>query len=319
LRWFANTGFRVPDLLAITLSVAGAVIFWGICAATCRADFWLREQGSRRPAENRMSRTGDPTANVVAALARRLITRYAWQSVTEEWIVERVLQWIAETPPPLPRLADRDRWLEGLAEQAAGEALYRACSLTPGAPPTADEAAQMRQGYTDLGNYLFAIAATLPEPAAGLERADLVQMTLAAVYAHIAECRQPRTFLAWAAQILRNQQRGNWRRARHEISWPADAEAGDAGGAAARLGPRDANPEGDQDVLRILRRCLDSDEERTLALCFTFGLKRRELGMVFERPLAYFDELGRKVKRKLRQCPEFQALLVGEPAGSFGS
>ena len=59
---------------------------------------------------------------------------------------------------------------------------------------------------------------------------------------------------------------------------------------------------------------MDSDEERIVALCVSFGMKRREWGMVFARPLAQFDELSRTAKRKLRACLEFRRLAGLESA-----
>jgi DNA-directed RNA polymerase specialized sigma24 family protein len=251
----------------------------------------------------------------IAQVAQRLVQHYAWQGVAEQWIVERVTQRLASAAPAgaLPDLA---RW----CEQAASEAIYQACAPAPWATAAPAVQARLVAGYGDLGNYLTHIARRLPAPVAGWEPDDLVQETLAIVHKQYGDCNNPATFLAWAAQIMRRQGLGNWRAGQREVPeaalFPPDEE-GRRPPTATRPDPL-ANALGDQELLRILHDCLDDDEERTLALCYTFGLKRRELGILFDRPLVYFDELGRKVKRKLRRCALFRALFAPSPASAPG-
>ena len=250
----------------------------------------------------------------IAQMAGRLIKTYAWEVVSAQWIVERIIQRLASRAAGASDPPDLVRWVE----QAASEALYKACTAPGGAVAPAARA-RLEQGYQDLGNYLTEAARLLHTPVAGLERTDLVQETLAAVYQRYAECRHPAQFLAWATGILYNLGRANWREHRRAA---ADINSRPARRARHRTAlDRDyaANPLGDQELLRVLHECLDTDEERMLALCFTFGLKRRELGIVFDRPLAHFDELGRKVRRKLRRCGSFRDLFDAPlPAGRPG-
>ncbi|MDQ2809612.1 MAG: hypothetical protein M3Z04_22285 [Chloroflexota bacterium] len=77
---------------------------------------------------------------------------------------------------------------------------------------------------------------------------------------------------------------------------------------------RTVDPLGDQAVFRLLHECLDTDEERLWALCVALGVKRRELGIIFDTPVARFDAVGASVRRKLRQHPAFQGLLRGDGA-----
>jgi DNA-directed RNA polymerase specialized sigma24 family protein len=260
-----------------------------------------------------VSRRDAPSQEQITHLARRLIETYAWQAVSAQWIVERVTQRLASRPAEENDPALLIRW----CEQAASEALYKACAAPMGRAATTAEQARLEAGYQDLGNYLIRNARLLRAPLGGLEPADLVQATLVAVHQSHEECQHPAQFLAWATHILYNLGRSNWRE--HERA-AADTEPD----PARRTRPRPAaarayaNPLGDQEVLRILHDCLDTDEERTLALCIIFGLKRRELGIVFDKPLAHFDELGRRVKRKLRKCGSFRDLFIPPTAWSGG-
>ena len=169
-------------------------------------------------------------------------------------------------------------------------------------------AQQQRQAvaYGDVRRYLMVLAGRLPLPAGGAVE-DGVQDALLTVCATLPACRQPGGFLAWAATILRRQAYAAW----HRAPPPASLEALLA--ADPRLEPADprarhVDPAGDQAVFRLLHNCLDTDEERLWALCVALGVKRRELGLIFDTSLLRFDAVGASVRRKLRRAPAFRAL-----------
>jgi DNA-directed RNA polymerase specialized sigma24 family protein len=250
-----------------------------------------------------VQREGAPAADAIAAAARQLVRRYAWRLITEPGLVARVARRM-QAPEPLPP----DPAI--LCEQEAGAELFAACERGGLRSATAHERQQQEWAYHDLGNYLFTLAPRLPPPAPGVAWADLVQETLIEVHQRYPTCRQPSAFLGWAVAILKHKGAGTWRTAR-----PTDPLPGDDEEAAAAPRAHQADPAGDQDVLRLLHECLDSDEERLRALWPFLGLKRREWALVFDAPLARFDQLGVAVKRKLLRCPAFLA-WAGQPGAA---
>lgn len=252
-------------------------------------------------------RTEDgPTPGDLARAARALVHRYGWQLVTEARLVARVAGRRSDqaTPPPT---------LDILCEQEAGAELFAACERGGLRTATPAERQAAEAAYHDLGNYLTVVARHLPPPAPGVTWDDLVQATLLEIYRKHHTCTQPRAFLGWAVTILKRQGAATWRTAGREVPLPAGEQAEAAllrqGGNARN---RHVDPEGDQDLLRVLHECLDTDEERLRALWEFQGWKRREWALVFDAPLTRFDRLGVIIKRKLRQCLAFRA-LIGPP------
>jgi len=139
---------------------------------------------------------------------------------------------------------------------------------------------------------------------------DGVQEALLTVCATLPACRQPAGFLAWAATILRRQAYAAWHRSPPTASLAALLEA-DPRWEPADPRARSIDPAGDQAVFRLLHDCLDTEEERLWALCVALGVKRRELGIIFDTPLPRFDSVGATVRRKLRRAPAWRMLLTG--------
>ncbi len=260
-----------------------------------------------------MRSEGAPQPEEVARTARALVRRYDWRLVTEPRLVEQVA---IRLRAPEWRLLPT---LDMLCEQGAGSVLFAACERGGLRTATANERRQMEWAYHDLGNYLTTISRRLPSPAASVVWEDLVQETLVEISQRYGTCEQPPTFLGWAVTILKRKGAATWRTTRREEPLPDDEAA-----EAARLPPgslavdtrnRHVDPEGDQEILRILHRCLDTDEERLRMLWEIVGWKRREWALVFDTPLPRFDQLGVIVKRKLRRCASFLA-LVGHPVSA---
>lgn len=155
--------------------------------------------------------------------------------------------------------------------------------------------------------YLTVLAQRLPLAAAG-SADDLVQDALLTIHATLPACRQPATFLAWAATIQRRQAYAAWHR-RPPTASLETLLAADARLEPAELHDRRVDPAGDQAVFRLLHDCLDTDEERLWAVCVALGIKRRELGLIFDTPVAHFDALGVTVRRKLRHHLAFLAFF----------
>jgi DNA-directed RNA polymerase specialized sigma24 family protein len=130
------------------------------------------------------------------------------------------------------------------------------------------------------------------------------------VYQQVATCRQPEAFLAWAIVILRRTAAGTWR---HPRSAPLEVSQSMPQQEASWepiLPLATSDPGGDQELLRLLHDCLDTDEERAWALWIFFvGLKRREWELIFDVPLTRYDTLGQQVKRKLRRSPRVRLFL----------
>lgn len=240
-------------------------------------------------------------ARDLLAAATALVTRYHWQTLTPADLVARV-QACYPLPAPFPP-EDLDR----LCEQAASALLLAACQAV--GPP--DRGVRCREeAYTDLGLYLNTLACRLALPP-GVNASDVVQDSLLIIYQTLPTCREPRAFLAWAATILRRQAARQWR------STPAPARYAAALDTQAALLPdpqpareRHVDPDGDQALLGLLHRCLDTDEERLWALCVMFGLKRRELHLLLDASPAHLDALAQRVRRKLRSSAEFRAFLL---------
>ncbi len=254
---------------------------------------------------------GAPKPEDIARAARTLVRRYAWRLVTEARLVERVAQRLCEPEPRLPPTLDM------LCEQAAGVVLFGACERGGLRTATASERRQVEGAYQDLGNYLTAMTIRLLPPAPTVTWDDLVQETLIEIHQRYRTCEQPATFLGWAVTILKRKGAATWRTLHREEPLPEDEAAEVAllppgSPASGDLRNRHVDPEGDQEVLRILHQCLDTDEERLRMVWDIVGWKRREWVLVFDAPLARFDQLGVTVKRKLRRCAAFLA-LVGQP------
>jgi DNA-directed RNA polymerase specialized sigma24 family protein len=220
-----------------------------------------------------------------------MVARYQWQFVTPAALAAPG----GSASPDLRRLG----------QQAAGLLLYAARA----GPEPARNAA-----YGDLRRYLARAGAGRPPPAPPAAWDDVIQEARAAVAARLAGCRAPRAFLPWALAILENQRRQTWR-APVPVSLEALQEARADYAPVARGAERDrhVDPAGDQELLRILRRCLDTDEERGMALWLMLGLKRREWGLIFASPLTHYDGLRQQVRRKLGGCPAFLRLFARLP------
>jgi DNA-directed RNA polymerase specialized sigma24 family protein len=246
-----------------------------------------------------MTEEADGTTARLEMLAAGLVARYRWQEVRAATIVARVQSW--QEDPAASALPD----LPVLCLQAAGEWLYTACS----APPPDDN-----RGYDDLRRYLEVTSGQLAPPAPPLAWDDLIQETLLVVRARLTDCRNPRAFLPWALEILRTAGKRSWRRRRaHSL----DAAIEQAGEAAHPPSPeRSVDPTGDQELLRILRECLDTDEERGWALWLVLGLKRREWALIFESSLTHYDWLRQRVRRKLMRCSALLLLMDRAPSAA---
>ncbi|HUS15326.1 MAG TPA: sigma factor [Chloroflexia bacterium] len=214
-----------------------------------------------------------------------------------------------------PGSGGQDRASEHHCERVVSAALFDAC--VRGGLPTAtpDERHRQELAYRDLSAYLCTIARYLRLPPE-YEAGDLVQETLIVVQQTHRHCRDPEAFLAWAATILRRQAQASWKD--RPALRPLELDALDLAGQG-RQAPcppardRSVDAAGDQELLRLLHDCLSTDEERLWALCMMLGLKRRELGLIFDQPLARFDYIARIVKRKLAANPQFRALFVQPP------
>ena len=241
----------------------------------------------------------------IARAAGRLVRAYDWWLVTEGGLRARVARRLREADPPVS--------LDILCEQEAGAVLFAACERGGLRTATPTDQQQREWAFHDLGNYLTAVTRRLPPAAPDATWTDLVQETLLDIHRQYQTCRQPVAFLSWAVAIMKRKGAGTWRTAHPEEPLPAGEEAEAALlRRAVEPRPRHVDPEGDQEVLRVLHECLDTDEER-LRVVWTFvGWKRREWAMVFDAPLARFDQLGVTVKRKLQRCAAFQAWL-GQP------
>ena len=232
------------------------------------------------------------TTTEVSATARRLIGHYGWQ-----WLGATALAQLAGAEAGAPTQA---------CYSAMSRAIYAAC--VAGSALGAPAATRQRQAvaYEDLRRYLTVLAGRLPLPA-GAAVEDGVQDALLTVCATLPACRQPAGFLAWAATILRRQAYAAWQRS------PPTASLEALLAADPRLEPADprdrtVDPAGDGAVFRLLHDCLDTDEERLWALCIALGVKRRELGIIFDTPPARFDAVGARVRRKLRRAPAWRVL-----------
>jgi DNA-directed RNA polymerase specialized sigma24 family protein len=248
-----------------------------------------------------------PKPEDIGRAARTLVRRYAWRLVSEARLVEQVSQRLHEPEPRLPPTLDM------LCEQAAGVVLFAACEHGGLRTATGSERRQMEGAYHDLGNYLSAMTPRLLPLAPTVTWDDLVQDTLIEIHQRYHTCEQPVTFLGWAVTILKRKGAATWRTRRREEPLPDD-EAAEIALLPPRPGDsrnRHVDPEGDQEVLRILHQCLDTDEERLRMVWDIVGWKRREWALVFDAPLARFDQLGVTVKRKLRRCAAFLALVSG--------
>jgi DNA-directed RNA polymerase specialized sigma24 family protein len=246
----------------------------------------------------------------ITRTARVLVRRYEWRLVTVARLEARVARRLQSTGAQ-PTLS-----LDLVCEQEAGAELFAACERGRLRTASPTEQQQMEWAFHDLSNYLTALTPRLLPPAPSVGWEDLVQETLIEVHQKLANCEQPAAFLGWAVTILKRKGAATWRIIRREDPLPADEVA------EAALLPRmvearnrHVDPEGDQDVLRMLHECLDTDEERLRALWDFQGWKRREWAMVFDTPLGRFDRLGVVIKRKLQQCSLFQ-MLVGYPASA---
>src|SRR5688500_1829176 len=118
------------------------------------------------------------THEQIAQAAQRLVEHYAWQAVDPSASVERATQRMASTSLESAPAPDLSRW----CDKAASAMLYDACAPLVWAAASSAAQARLTQGYQDLGNYLTRLVRSLPAPVAGLEQADLVQETLAAVH-----------------------------------------------------------------------------------------------------------------------------------------
>jgi DNA-directed RNA polymerase specialized sigma24 family protein len=221
--------------------------------------------------------------------------RYRWQFLTPTRLAERLTQLLVA-----PGMMD----LAVVCKQAAGIELYTALH-TP---------ATQEWAFADLRSYLTLLAKRLPAPCPGVSWDDLVQDTLIEIQQTYPTCQVPTAFLAWAGTILKRKGTATWRR-HPPLSLEAIAAREPTGIGKQWSSERDrhVDPLGDQDFLRLLHDCLETDEERAWALWIALGLKRREWSLVFDTPLPHFDWLRVRVQRKLRHCPRFHLLVARAP------
>ena len=245
----------------------------------------------------------------VGRIARALTARYDWQLVKAEWLVARVEAQLG-TLPPTAGAVD----IERLCKDEVSWELFEACMRGGLRSASAGERLRQEQAYHDLYTYLTCIAQHLRCAAPCSDPGDLVQEALIAIRRDYTQCRQPHVFLEWAAQVLRNKRADSWRQFREETSLEALLER--SGLAATEVvtyvctgRDRHVDPTGDQELFRILHDCLDTDEERLLAFMGIMGLKRREIAMLFDTPLARWDRVRMAVKRKLECSEPFLALF----------
>jgi DNA-directed RNA polymerase specialized sigma24 family protein len=240
----------------------------------------------------------------IARAARQLVRAYDWWLITEDALAARVAERLRA--PGSPRL-------DILCEQEAGALLFAACEHGGLRTATPTEQQQRERAFHDLANYLTAVACRLPPPAPAIAWDDLVQETLLEIHQKYGTCRQPLAFLGWAVTILKRKGAGTWRTGGREEPLPA-GDGAEAALLERAVEPpsRQVDPAGDQEVLRVLHECLDTDEERLRVVWVFAGWKRRDWALVFDTSLARFDQLGVTVKRKLLRCPAFRA-LVSQP------
>lgn len=231
---------------------------------------------------------------------RQMSARYRWQFLTPARLAQRITQILAESLPPAVDL-------HVLCKQAVSIELYTALQTH----------ATQGLAFADLSSYLAVLADRLPSPRPGVGWDDLVQDTLIDIQQTYATCQVPAAFLAWAVTILKRKGTATWR-----SQPPLSLEAMTArdqtltGQEWPAMRDRRVDPLGDQDFLRFLHDCLDTDEERAWALWIALGLKRREWSLVFDTPLPHFDWLRVRVQRKLRHCPRFHLLVERAPTGA---
>jgi DNA-directed RNA polymerase specialized sigma24 family protein len=240
-----------------------------------------------------------PDPEQISQASQQMSARYRWRFLTPTRLAQRMAQLLAESRTPAGDLPV-------LCKQAASIELYNALHT----------AATQEIAYADLSSYLTVVAGRLPPPRPDVSWDDLVQDTLIDVQQKYATCEVPAAFLAWAVTILKRKGMATWRR-EPTLSLEALAARDETTLNGEWIGARDrhVDPLGDQELLRLLHDCLDSDEERAWALWIALGLKRREWSMVFDAPVPHFDWLRVRVQRKLRHCPRFR-LLVARSAGA---
>jgi len=235
------------------------------------------------------------------------VQRYCWQLLAVESLIDQVASQATTSAHNV--LTDRE-WAR-LCEQVVSVALFDACVRGGLATASLDEQRCQELAYGDLRAYLITKLRYLGL-GTGIDGEDLVQETLLIIKQSHRACREPAAFLAWAVMILRRQGQATWptrplpRSLNHE---PAEHGHADARRTVDSRADRSVDPQGDQDLLRLLHNCLETEEERFVAVCMMLGLKRRELSWVFDAPLTHLDYVSQCVKRKLRASAEFRALF----------
>jgi DNA-directed RNA polymerase specialized sigma24 family protein len=210
--------------------------------------------------------------------------------------------------------------LERRCERAASLLLYGFCERGELQTASPQERADRERAYADLGRYLLHAGPRLRRtPGPGVEWPEVVQSALIEIHHSYRACKAPEAFLAWCVGVLNRVRAGSWKQADTlttalDPDVPAPA-ADDPATDAGRV--RTVDAVGDQDVLRAIHDCLSTLEERLAALCIVFGLKRREILLVFggddQKLTNRLDNARRAALRHLRECGQFMALV--QPAG----
>ena len=269
-----------------------------------------------------MNAQSRPTKQEVAECAQRLIAQYGWQSVKAGSLMARVLEHSVVDANLSGPYA-----LQKLCERAAAEQLYAACERGVLRTVTADEKQRWEQAYQDLGNWLHVIASRMhSSPAPGVPWQDVVQNTLVEVHAHYAGCKDPQSFLGFAATILERQRIRSWREFIQRTRWETPLEreesldnaVGDSQTPQALITEEGADSSvldygsldqgGEKTIFTVLGECLRTDDQRILALGLLFDLKRREIMRIFGMAEDKFDNVRRTLKARLRQCGRAEVL-----------
>lgn len=242
---------------------------------------------ARSVRSRRVDRDNQAAVVDLRVIATKLIQHYDWHWVQPAALVAQAQNAAADS------LGAASGEGAHIIEQAASGILFSGCQ-----DPATREAA-----YQDLTSYLRKWTRHLAPPAPGVLWEDLLQETLRTIVEGRVPCQDPTAFLHWAVVILKRAAAGTWRSPR-----PAQLDMPGVEEPAAPLATTD--PAGDQELLRLLHDCLDTDEERTWALAVFFaGLKRREWALLFDTPIERYDTLGQQVKRKLRRSVRFRAFF----------
>ena len=237
-------------------------------------------------------------ADVDLCLAHRcvvhdLIEQYGWTLLTEEELLERMLNAQPDaSPDQVGRLAERQYTI----------ALYEACRQQR-------DRDLRERGYRELHSLLYRTAdRRWPELAE-----DAAQRALVLVYEQIDRCRDPGAFVAFTLFKLRHALKQE-RRARGQEEYLEERVQDDVSADLATLPAHLEQQDRRRALVAAIQRLPDERQRQAILLKFLSGLSDEEIGERLEITVGYVRVLRHRGLGRLRKDQALAASASGQDA-----